>query len=59
MDNFIDSLNHLNEEEKLQTKQIRVLMSEINLICQNKPLNVILNSLDLLKEFYIQKTKTQ
>lgn len=57
MEDFINSLSHLTEKEKSQMIEIRYLMREIYDKCHGKDLNIILNTLDLLKEFFLDQAK--
>lgn len=55
MEHIIDHCTHMKEDEKKQTKEIRKLYIELTECCEKYDLNVVLNSLDLLREFYLKK----
>ncbi len=57
IDNFC---NHLSKDEKENTKKIRKLLLKIESIFDEvDDLNIILNTLELLNEFYKKKRKNE
>lgn len=56
MNNIIDSCDHLSSQEKEEVKKIYLLVRKIEKVCQEQgDFNIILNALDLLKEYYMKQ----